>query len=37
VESLIKQHLYTQVILSKQNEANNTNKLPIGHSGTKIT
>jgi hypothetical protein len=27
VESLIKQHLYTQVILSKQNEANNTNKL----------
>jgi hypothetical protein len=28
-ESLVKQHLYIQVILSKQNEANNTNKLPI--------
>jgi hypothetical protein len=29
VESLIKHHLYTQVILSKHNEANNTNKLPL--------
>jgi hypothetical protein len=37
-ESLIKQHLYIQVILSKQNEANHklTNSL-FSHSGTKIT